>query len=92
MTWDCQAYGPEGRAADVLCFFAEPGRRLCATHDECLGRLAVERVRVFDRIHELAASGDPTGQYLADEFTSPGQLLGGEELPPASAGPDATLA
>lgn len=77
MTWDCQAYGPDAEAVGALCFFADPGARLCGTQDECRTRLAGERVRVFERIHDLAASGDPTGQYLAAEFTHPEQLLGG---------------
>jgi len=77
-TWDCEAYGPDGRAVDALCFFAEPGERSCGTQGECRTRLASERVRVFDRIRELADAGDPAAAYLAGEFTSPGQILGGD--------------
>jgi hypothetical protein len=82
VSWDCQAYGPGGEALGARCFFAEPDDRLCSTPDECHTRMAGERVRLFERIHELAASGDPTGQYLASEFTRPEQLLGGEPPEP----------
>ena len=76
--WDCQAYGPDGKTVDALCFFANPGTRSCDTEVECHSRLAAERVRLFDRIGEMAAAGDPVAQYLASELTDPEQLLGGE--------------
>ncbi len=81
MTWDCDAYGPEGRAMDALCFFADPGERRCGTAEMCRTLLAAERRRVFDRIGELATDGDPIGVYLAGEFTHPEQLLGGTPPP-----------
>ena len=57
-TWPCEAYGPEGVAHGVLCFFSpELGQRACGTLDECRGRLAPERERVVGRIAELAESG-----------------------------------
>lgn len=76
--WDCEAYGPEGTAAGALCFFSpELGDRVCETAAECSGRLVVERARVFDAIRAGADAGDPTMVMLAEEFTEPGQLLGG---------------
>lgn len=78
MTWDCPAYGLEGKTVGALCFFsAELGSRVCGTQDECHARLDVERRRVFNRIHDLAAAGNPTAEYLAGEFTDPERLLGG---------------
>lgn len=81
MIWDCEAYGPDGKAVDALCFFAEPGTRACGTQGECHIRLADERVRVFGRIQEMAVDGDPAGQYLAEAFTDPEQMLGGALSP-----------
>ncbi len=76
--WDCQAYGPEGTTIGALCFFSpELGSRVCCTQGECQDRLNVERRLVFDRIQDMAAAGDPVGEYLAGEFTTPGQILGG---------------
>jgi hypothetical protein len=77
--FDCTAYGPEGRDLGALCFFSgELGSRACADLAECRERMAAERQRVFARIQELAADGDETGIYLAEQFTSPEDLLGGE--------------
>ena len=75
--WDCGAYGPEGREFGVRCFFAEAGERVCASQDECRDAMAAERQRVFHRIQELAAAGDPVGVDLAEAFTDPSQILGG---------------
>ncbi len=77
--WLCEAYGPEGREHGVLCFIAEPGERACASQAECHEVMTAERQRVFRRIQEGAAAGSPDMAYLAGEFTSPGQLLGGGE-------------
>ena len=80
--FDCDAYGPEGREAGALCFFAgELGKRVCPSLTMCRGRMDRERRRVFARIQELAAQGDPVGLDLAQAFTSPEQLLGGGESP-----------
>jgi hypothetical protein len=77
--FNCTAYGPEGRDLGALCFFSgELGSRACADLAECRERMAAERQRVFARIQELAADGDEVGIYLAGEFTSPEDLLGGE--------------
>jgi hypothetical protein len=79
-TWPCEAYGPEGVPHGILCFFSpELGRRACETLEECRARLAPERVRVVDRIEELADEGMPGARYLAARTTSPGQILGGDE-------------
>lgn len=88
-TWDCEAYGPEGKQHGALCFFSE-GTRVCRTAAECSERMTGERRRVFGVITEGAAAGDPVMTMLAEEFTSPDQLLGGPEAPPfAGDGPDA---
>ena len=82
--WDCEAYGPELRAAGALCFFADPGTRTCATQDECRQSVAAARQVLFQRMNELAAHnpGDQTWEYLAGTFASPGQVLGGGDPPP----------
>lgn len=78
--FDCDAYGREGREFGAVCFFGgELQERACADAAECRQRMAGERQRVFARIQELAADGDETGIYLADQFASPEDLLGGSE-------------
>lgn len=74
--WDCEAYGPEGRQYGALCFFSE-GARVCGSPGECSRRMTAERGRVLGVIRELAATGDPVAGFLAGEFTSADQLLGG---------------
>jgi hypothetical protein len=61
----------------MLCFFAEVNARVCASQAACSETMAAERQRVWRRINELAAGGDATGEFLAGEFTDPGQILGG---------------
>lgn len=80
--WDCDAYGPEGTTVGALCFLAPANQRICQTRAECTGRMIVARNRTFNRIHELATAGEPTMQYLAGQFTSPDQILGGPDTPP----------
>ena len=76
--WDCEVYGPAGRQVGALCFMAgEPGTRSCLSPDYCAAIMAVERRRVFQRIQEQAAAGDPLAIWLAQQFSDPGQLLGG---------------
>jgi len=77
--WPCDAYGPdpEVRAAGALCFFADTGKRLCASPEECREKMTAERQRVWQRIQDGAARGEPDMVYLAGEFTRPEQLLGG---------------
>jgi hypothetical protein len=78
--WDCDAYGPDGRELGALCFMAGgPGKRTCASQDACREAMGAERRRVFRRINEMAAEGNPVGEYLAEEFTDPSQILGGGE-------------
>lgn len=78
MTWDCEAYGPDGAAVGALCFFAgERGERICPDADACRLILRVERERVFAVIQMRAALGEPDFVYLAGVFTDPEQLLGG---------------
>lgn len=85
--WDCEAYGAEGAKVGALCFFSpELGERDCRSAGQCSERMAGERRRVYGRISEMAAAGDPTGEYLAEAFGSPDDLLGGfGERPPAAA-------
>jgi hypothetical protein len=76
--WDCEAYGPDGRGFGALCFLSgELGKRKCVSKAECAGAMGGQRRRVFRRIQELAAAGDPVGVDLAETFTDPEQLLGG---------------
>ena len=76
--WTCEAYGPDGVAHGFICFFSAPQRRTCISEDDCHLKMGVERERVFDQIHDLATAGDGLFQALAEEFTHPDQLLGGE--------------
>jgi hypothetical protein len=75
--WGCDAYGPEGREVGALCFFAASGQRTCASLTVCRERMTAERQRVWQRIQEGAARGEPDMVYLASEFTAAEQLLGG---------------
>lgn len=77
--WPCEAYGPEGREHGALCFFAEPGERACVSQAECARLMDAERRRLFRRIQERAAAGDPVAEYLAGEFPDPSRILGGSE-------------
>jgi hypothetical protein len=78
--FDCEAYGPEGTAVGALCFVSpEQGRRVCESAEVCHAVMTEQRQMVFSRIQEQAAAGDETAVYLAGEFTSPDQLLGGGE-------------
>jgi hypothetical protein len=78
--FDCEAYGPEGAAFGAVCFVSgQPGQRVCASADECARTMAAARKWLFRRISERAAQGDDVAAYLATEFVSPDQLLGGSE-------------
>lgn len=72
--WHCEAYGAEGAAMGLRCFFASV-RGPCALPAECAHSMAAERERAYNKIQELAAAGDETAIYLASQFTSPDQLL-----------------
>ena len=76
--WDCGAYGPEGRSLGALCFVGPRGQRVCGSAAECSASMAASRRQLFRRINELAAGGDPTGEFLAEEFKRPSDLLGGD--------------
>lgn len=85
-TWRCHAYfgkddDPDELPSELrdLCFFQEIER--CTTEPQCLSRMESERQRVFRRINELAAAGNPTGEFLEGEFTSPDQLLNADRGP-----------
>lgn len=89
--WACEAYGPEGLEVGALCFLSpEPGKRVCGSRDECSQTMAAERGRVFRRINELAAGGDEAAGYLEQQFSRPGQLLGGGEDQEQDGDPEAT--
>ena len=76
--WNCEAYGPEGATHGALCFIAgDLGKRVCTSPDVCHEVMTDERRRVYGRISELAAHGDPVGKDLAETFGSPDQILGG---------------
>lgn len=76
----CEAYGPEIAEIGAVCFFSgDLGKRICSDQDECRWLMAAERRRVFRRMSELAASGDEAAAYLEQEFSSPDQILGGED-------------
>jgi len=77
--FDCTAYGPEGREFGALCFTSELGQRACPSLAACHLVMTGERQRVFSRISEMAAGGDPVGVFLADEFPEPGQILNGDD-------------
>lgn len=79
--WACEAYGPEGRAVEALCFFAEPGSRTCPSLSACHEAMTAERRRVWQRIQDGAARGEPDMVYLAGEFTGAEQILGGGVIP-----------
>lgn len=80
--WPCAAYGPDGLAHGARCFRAgEPGQRICASRAECKEAMASERQRVFRRINELAAGGDPDFAALDAEFASPDELLNADDDP-----------
>ena len=74
----CSAYGPDGRDAGAICFVSgELGKRVCASAEECHEVMTGQRQRVWQRIQDGAARGDPDMVFLADEFKSPEQILGG---------------
>lgn len=88
-SFPCAAYGEQCREVGALCFFAgDLHRRVCADAQQCSDRLGPERQRLFARFQEMSAHGDETGVYLADLFTNPEQLLGGDLPPPPIPGED----
>jgi hypothetical protein len=75
--WDCDAYGPGGRAAGALCFFARAGERKCPSAETCVEAMTGERQRVWQRIQDHAAAGDSFAADLAAMFPTPDTILGG---------------
>lgn len=76
----CAAYGEKGRNIGAVCFVSgELHKRACGSLEECEAAMTAERQRVFQRISELAAEGDPAAGFLEREFASPDQLLGGDD-------------
>jgi hypothetical protein len=75
--WFCEAYGPEGVEIGAVCFFGGVSNR-CGSEIECSYRMTGERLRIFDLIQAAAATGDDLMIYLAEQFTDPDQLLGGQ--------------
>ena len=75
--WACEAYPPEAAEYGVRCFFADRGKRNCATEEECAASVDGARRVLWQRMNELAAHapGDETWAYLAETFTSPGQIM-----------------
>jgi hypothetical protein len=81
--FECEAYGDGGREVGAVCFIAGPEQvRVCPTIEACHLVMTSQRQQLYDRIQELAAAGDETAIYLAGEFSSPGQMLGGPDAPP----------
>lgn len=81
--WDCEAYGsdPAVIATGARCYFAEPHQRKCLDRTQCARAMAAERELVYGRITEMAANGDETGIYLAEQFDSPDQILNADAAP-----------
>jgi hypothetical protein len=76
--FDCSAYGPGSRELGAVCFFGgELNLRACPSLAACHEAMAAERRRVWQRIQDGAARGEPDMVHLAAEFTSAEQLLGG---------------
>jgi hypothetical protein len=74
--WACEAYGDDGADVGARCFVSGAlGVRSCESRQVCAGVMADERRRVYRRMQELAATGDPVMVDLAAEFTRPDQLL-----------------
>lgn len=68
--WRCAAYGDDGPEG---CFvgFDDP----CVSRQQCEDRVSGVRQRVYRGIQERAASGDPTMARLADDYTTPDDIL-----------------
>jgi hypothetical protein len=75
--WHCEAYGPDlvVDGDPRPCFMA--GVRKCASAWECSVILKMERVRIHDRVRELAAGGDLAMRHVLEELPTPEHLLGG---------------
>jgi len=78
--WHCAAYPPD-LPDGPRCFFA----RVCTSSRQCSVRMHGERRRLFDRIQQLGRDEPETYGWLAREFTSPVELLGGDDAAGVSA-------
>lgn len=78
--WHCVAYGEDGGS---WCFMQEVGPP-CAALSICTELMAVERQRVWQKIQEGAATGDPDMKYLDENISGPDELLGGSNTPRAT--------
>jgi hypothetical protein len=76
--WPCEAYGPDGLEIGAYCFVSDLRQRSCASAAECQRAMTFCRQQVHQRINELAASGDTTAAYLADQFPTPDAIFGGD--------------
>lgn len=77
--WPCEAYGVLGLQVGARCFIAaQLHTRDCTGPAECAAIMQDARRKLFRRLQELAATGDPVAVALAAEFSDPSQLLGGE--------------
>ena len=75
--WACDAYGAEGGEVGAMCFGSPTtGERVCESLAECMAFMATERQRVFRRVSERAAAGDPVAEMLEAEFAGPDEILG----------------
>jgi hypothetical protein len=69
--WHCEAYGADDRLP--RCFF----ETVCTSRRQCSVRMRAERRRLFDRIQQLGRLQPEVYGWLAEEFRSPAELLGG---------------
>jgi len=76
--WHCEAYGADDRLPK--CFFVS----VCTSSRQCSVRMHAERRRLFDRIQQLGRDQPEVYGWLAAEFRSPAELLGGEDTAPVS--------
>jgi hypothetical protein len=81
IVWPCEAYGEKGLGFGALCFASsDPSKRRCEGPDECFLEMTGARIRMWSRIRQLAEAGDEMAEYLAGEFPTPWNLLGGRGL------------
>lgn len=75
--WQCAAYGEDGPND---CFVGLDDR--CTSREECEARMTGVRQRVYRGLQERAAHGDPDMVRLAEDYTSPNDILSGRDEPP----------
>lgn len=81
--WPCRAYGDDPAVTELgaWCFVAELFTRTCMDRLVCALEVNAAGQRIYRRISELAATGNPTSEYLAEIFTSPDVIFGGDSEP-----------